>query len=227
MLYGGNVAIDRVSIEAPSGMVTAILGSNGAGKTTILKAVCGLVKPASGTVSANGKMLSGLDTAKIVGHGVCLVPEGRELFPRMTVKENLLVGAYLRSDRQGIRKDIESVFSSFPVLERKSHLAARSLSGGEQQMLAFGRALLASPSILLLDEPSVGLAPLIEQQLMGAIRQLATERQLTVVLVEQNANLALSIADHAYVLETGRTVISGTARAVQADERVKKAYLGG
>lgn len=224
--YDENLAVNGFSLTAEPSCITTVLGSNGAGKTTLLKSVCGLVPIRSGAVRALGRDIAGLPTAEIVRRGVCLVPEGRELFPRMSVADNLLLGAYLRRDRRAVRRDLDRVYGYFPVLARKSKLPARSLSGGEQQMVAFGRALMADPKVLLLDEPSIGLAPLIEQQLMQTLRHLTDESGIAVVLVEQNASLALSVSDKAYVLELGEKVLEGAAKELLTDERVKQAYLG-
>lgn len=224
--YDENVAVNGLSLVAEPSRITAVLGSNGAGKTTLLKSVAGLIPTRSGTIRALGHEIQGLSTAEIVRRGVCLVPEGRELFPRMSVADNLLLGAYLRSDNRAVRSDLDRVYSYFPVLARKSKLPARSLSGGEQQMIAFGRALMAQPRILLLDEPSIGLAPLVERQLMATLRQLTNESGIAVLLVEQNASLALNVSDTAYVLELGSKVLEGTASELLSDPRVKQAYLG-
>ncbi len=213
-------------MQAESGQITAVIGSNGAGKTTLLKSICGLVKVQSGRIAAFHSDIQGLSTAEIVSRGICLVPEGRELFPRMTVADNLMVGAFLRRDKAAIARDLAKVYGYFPVLERKAKLPARSLSGGEQQMIAFGRALMAGPKILLLDEPSIGLAPLVEIQLMQALRQLTDETGIAVILVEQNAQLALQVSDRAYVLDLGTKALEGAAADLLTDPRVKQAYLG-
>lgn len=224
--YGGNVAVNALSLKANGGRVTAVLGSNGAGKTTLLKCISGVVKPVSGNIHLMGESIVGLGTGEIVRRGISLVPEGRELFPRMSVYDNLLSGSHLRMDREGIRRDLDRVYGYFPVLSQKSKLAARNLSGGEQQMIAFGRALMAAPRVLLLDEPSIGLAPLVEQQLMQALRRLADDAGIAVVLVEQNASLALSVSDEGYVLELGCKALHGTADALLSDQGMRKAYLG-
>ncbi|WP_333814733.1 ABC transporter ATP-binding protein [Tabrizicola sp.] len=224
--YGHSVAVNGFSMQAESGQITAVIGSNGAGKTTLLKSICGLVKVQSGRIAAFHSDIQGLSTAEIVSRGICLVPEGRELFPRMTVADNLMVGAFLRRDKAAIARDLAKVYGYFPVLERKAKLPARSLSGGEQQMIAFGRALMAGPKILLLDEPSIGLAPLVEIQLMQALRQLTDETGIAVILVEQNAQLALQVSDRAYVLDLGTKALEGAAADLLTDPRVKQAYLG-
>jgi branched-chain amino acid transport system ATP-binding protein len=224
--YGHSVAVNGFSMRAEGGRITAVIGSNGAGKTTLLKTICGLVKAKSGRITAFGAEIQGQSTAQIVSRGICLVPEGRELFPRMTVADNLMVGAFLRRDKAAIARDLAKVYGYFPVLERKARLPARSLSGGEQQMIAFGRALMAGPKILLLDEPSIGLAPLVEIQLMQALRQLTDDTGIAVVLVEQNAQLALQVSDRAYVLDLGTKALEGVAADLLTDPRVKQAYLG-
>ncbi|MBP9182846.1 MAG: ABC transporter ATP-binding protein [Fuscovulum sp.] len=224
--YGHSVAVNGFSMRAEGGRITAVIGSNGAGKTTLLKTICGLVKAKSGRITAFGAEIQGQSTAQIVSRGICLVPEGRELFPRMTVADNLMVGAFLRRDKAAIARDLAKVYGYFPVLERKARLPARSLSGGEQQMIAFGRALMAGPKILLLDEPSIGLAPLVEIQLMQALRQLTDDTGIAVVLVEQNAQLALQVSDRAYVLDLGTKALEGAAVDLLTDPRVKQAYLG-
>ncbi len=224
--YGHSVAVNGFSMRAEGGRITAVIGSNGAGKTTLLKTICGLVKAKSGRITAFGAEIQGQSTAQIVSRGICLVPEGRELFPRMTVADNLMVGAFRRRDKAAIARDLAKVYGYFPVLERKARLPARSLSGGEQQMIAFGRALMAGPKILLLDEPSIGLAPLVEIQLMQALRQLTDDTGIAVVLVEQNAQLALQVSDRAYVLDLGTKALEGAAVDLLTDPRVKQAYLG-
>ncbi len=224
--YGGNIAVDGISIVAESGKLTTVIGSNGAGKTTLLRAICGLLAPEKGDISVFGNSVCSRSPASIVRQGVTLVPEGRELFPRMTVYENLISGAYLIPDKAAIRQSLQQVYCYFPVLERKSRLLARNLSGGEQQMIAFGRALMSSPRILLLDEPSIGLAPLVERELIMRLKQLTEETGLTVLLVEQNANLALSIADYGYVLELGKVIAQGAAQNLKSDRAVRESYLG-
>lgn len=225
--YGVFSVVSNVDIEVTEGSITAIVGSNGAGKTTLLKAVAGLLRPNSGSVQLNGEELIGLNTSQIVRKGLTLVPEGRELFPRMSVKENLICGAYARWGKCRIREELDDVYALFPVLERKGHIEARGLSGGEQQMLAFGRALLAQPKCLLLDEPSIGLAPLVEAQLMEGVKKIAERRRVAVLLVEQNAALALEAASFAYVIELGRIVLKGTGKDLLKHPGVQKAYLGG
>lgn len=224
--YGAIHAIKGISLEVPEGEIVALIGSNGAGKSTTLRTISGLMKPKTGKIIYEGKDISGVPAHKIVGMGLCQVPEGRHVFANMTVLENLELGAYLRSDKEGIEKDMQDVFEKFPrLLERKNQLSG-TLSGGEQQMLAMGRALMSRPKLLLLDEPSMGLAPLLVKEIFNIIKEINASGT-TVLLVEQNANMALSIADKAYVLETGRITLSGTAQELASSEEVRKAYLGG
>ena len=224
--YGAIHAIKGISIEVPKGEIVTLVGSNGAGKSTTLRTISGLMKPKNGTILFEDKNIVGVPAHKIVGMGLCQVPEGRHVFANMSVMENLELGAYLRKDKDGIAKDLEDVFQKFPrLLERKDQLSG-TLSGGEQQMLAMGRALMSRPKLLLLDEPSMGLAPLLVKEIFNIIKEI-NESGTTVLLVEQNANMALSIADKAYVLETGRITLSGTAQELASSEAVRKAYLGG
>ncbi len=224
--YGAIHAIKGISLDVPDGEIVALIGSNGAGKSTTLRTISGLIKPKSGRIIYEDKDISGVPAHKIVGMGLCQVPEGRHVFANMTVMENLELGAYLRKDKDGIAHDMEEVFKKFPrLLERKNQLSG-TLSGGEQQMLAMGRALMSRPKLLLLDEPSMGLAPLLIKEIFNIIKEINASGT-TVLLVEQNANMALSIADKAYVLETGRITLSGTAKELASSEAVRKAYLGG
>ncbi|MDO4922163.1 MAG: ABC transporter ATP-binding protein [Phascolarctobacterium sp.] len=224
--YGAIHAIKGISLDVPDGEIVALIGSNGAGKSTTLRTISGLMKPKSGKILYEGKDISGVAAHKIVGMGLCQVPEGRHVFANMTVLENLELGAYLRNDKDGIAKDMQDVFDKFPrLLERKDQIAG-TLSGGEQQMLAMGRALMSRPKLLLLDEPSMGLAPLLVKEIFNIIKEI-NAGGTTILLVEQNANMALSIADKAYVLETGRITLSGTAQELASSEAVRKAYLGG
>lgn len=224
--YGAIHAIKGISLEVPDGEIVALIGSNGAGKSTTLRTISGLMKPKSGKILYEGQDISGVPAHKIVGMGLCQVPEGRHVFANMTVLENLELGAYLRNDKDGIAKDMQNVFEKFPrLLERKDQLSG-TLSGGEQQMLAMGRALMSRPKLLLLDEPSMGLAPLLVKEIFNIIKEI-NESGTTILLVEQNANMALSIAHKAYVLETGRITLSGTAHELASSEAVRKAYLGG
>ena len=224
--YGAIHAIKGISLEVPDGEIVALIGSNGAGKSTTLRTISGLMKPKTGKILYEGQDISGVPAHKIVGMGLCQVPEGRHVFANMTVLENLELGAYLRNDKDGIAKDMQTVFEKFPrLLERKDQLSG-TLSGGEQQMLAMGRALMSRPKLLLLDEPSMGLAPLLVKEIFNIIKEI-NESGTTILLVEQNANMALSIAHKAYVLETGRITLSGTAQELASSEAVRKAYLGG
>ena len=223
--YGGIHALQGIDLEVRDGSIVSLIGANGAGKSTTLKAIVGLVKPSGGTVSWNGERLTGLPTKDIVGRGVCLVPEGRHVFPNLTVDENLTLGAYSRSDKPGIAADRRKVFGFFPRLEQRAKQKAGTLSGGEQQMLAVGRALMTRPRILMMDEPSLGLAPLIVKMIFDIVRAINQEG-VTVLLIEQNAKAALEIADYAYVLETGRITVHGPGKELLADDRVRNAYLG-
>ena len=224
--YGASHAITGISIEVPKGEIVTLVGSNGAGKSTTLRTISGLMKPKNGTILFEDKNIVGVPAHKIVGMGLCQVPEGRHVFANMSVMENLELGAYLRNDKDGIARDLEDVFKKFPrLLERKDQISG-TLSGGEQQMLAMGRALMSRPRLLLLDEPSMGLAPLLVKEIFNIIKEI-NESGTTVLLVEQNANMALSIADKAYVLETGRIALAGTAQELASSEAVRKAYLGG
>ena len=224
--YGAIHAIKDISIEVPKGEIVTLVGSNGTGKSTTLRTISGLMKPKTGTILFEDKNIVGVPAHKIVGMGLCQVPEGRHVFANMSVMENLELGAYLRSDKDGIARDLEDVFKKFPrLLERKEQISG-TLSGGEQQMLAMGRALMSRPRLLLLDEPSMGLAPLLVKEIFNIIKEI-NESGTTVLLVEQNANMALSIADKAYVLETGRIALAGTAHELASSEAVRKAYLGG
>ncbi len=222
--YGGVTAIGGVSFTAESADITTLIGANGAGKSTCLKAISGLVPLTSGEIWFEDERIDGKAPEEIVKLGIAHVPEGRRLFPFMSVYDNLMTGAYLRKDRARIKEDLERVFEYFPVLHDRLKQPARNLSGGEQQMLAFGRAFLAKPKLLILDEPSLGLAPLLVEAMGQHIKQLA-EAGYSIVLVEQNASMALSLAQRAYVLENGRVVLEGNAREMEVDEHVKKFYL--
>ena len=223
--YGGIKALRGVDLEVPDGKIVTLIGANGAGKSTTLRTISGLVKAESGSITYDGKELLGLSINKILEQGIAQSPEGRRVFPNLTVLENLKIGAYLRKDRDGIEKDIRWIYELFPRLEERYWQPAGTLSGGEQQMLAVGRALMSRPKLLMLDEPSLGLAPLVVQGIFDIIRTV-NEQGVTVLLIEQNANMALKIADYAYVLETGNITKSGTGAALLADESIKEAYLG-
>ena len=223
--YGGIEAVKGITFEVPERQIVTLIGANGAGKSTTLRTIAGLVKPAHGRIHLQGEDITGLSPDRIVSKGVTLVPEGRRVFPDLSVVENLKIGAYLRRDKAEIEKDIQWVYSLFPRLEERSWQLAGTLSGGEQQMLAVGRALMSRPKLMMLDEPSLGLAPLVVQDIFSIIREI-NRQGVTVLLVEQNANMALKIADLAYVLETGTITMSGTGSELLADSRVKEAYLG-
>lgn len=226
VFYGNIQALKGVSLEVKDGEIVTLIGANGAGKSTLLKTLSGLLKPKSGKIEYVGGSIAGNQPQSIVKAGISHVPEGRRVFANMTVEENLELGAYLRKNSGEIRKDIQKVYELFPrLLERRKQLSG-TLSGGEQQMLAMGRAIMAKPKLLLLDEPSMGLAPLMVKTIFSIIEQINREGT-TILLVEQNANMALAIANRAYVIETGRVVVSGTAAELQASEEIKKAYLGG
>ena len=226
-VYYGNIqALKGVSMEINEGEIVTLIGANGAGKSTLLKTISGLLKPKQGKVLFEGNLIGGKAAQSIVKMGISHVPEGRRVFANMTVAENLELGAYLRKDKEGINKDMEKVHELFPRLLERIKQQAGTLSGGEQQMLAMGRALMAKPRLLLLDEPSMGLAPLLVKQIFNIIQEIS-ESGTTILLVEQNANLALSIADRAYVVETGRIVLSGNAEELTSSEEIKMAYLGG
>ena len=224
--YGAIHAVKDLNLEVGDGEIVTLIGSNGAGKSTTLHTISGLIKPKTGSIIYKGNEIVGIPAHKLVGQGLVQVPEGRHVFAEMTVMENLDMGAYLRKDKDGIARDKEKVFEKFPRLKERISQTAGTLSGGEQQMLAMGRALMSRPQLLLLDEPSMGLAPLLVREIFSIIKEINSEGT-TVLLVEQNANMALSIADRAYVLETGRVVLSGTAAELAASEAVQKAYLGG
>jgi len=220
-------AVRNISINVGEGRIVTLIGSNGAGKTTTLRAISGLKHPSTGQIHFNGQRIDKLPPYKINALGIAMVPEGRRLFPQMTVLENLLLGAYLRKDKQDIQKDLEKVvFRHFPRLKERTKQTAGTLSGGEQQMLAMGRALMSAPKLLLLDEPSLGLSPIMCVEIAKIIRNIHSEGR-TVILVEQNARLALALAQHAYVIETGDIVLSGPAEELRQNDNVKKVYLGG
>lgn len=223
--YGGIEALKGISLEVPDGRIVTLIGANGAGKSTLLRSVMGLVKPGGGKITYNGRSIAGLNSQKIVEAGITLVPEGRRVFPNLTVLENLKIGAYLRSDKEGIARDIQWIYELFPRLEERSWQMAGTLSGGEQQMLAVGRALMSRPQLLMMDEPSLGLAPLVIKDIFKIIEEI-NRRGMTILLIEQNANMALKVAHLAYVLETGRITMSGTGRELLENPDIKAAYLG-
>ena len=218
--YGGIEALKGISVDVPDGQIVTLIGANGAGKSTLLRTIMGLVKPRSGSVEYNEENIKGLNSQHIVSRGITLVPEGRRVFPNLTVLENLRIGAYLRKDEDGIR-----IYELFPRLEERNWQMAGTLSGGEQQMLALGRALMSRPKLIMMDEPSLGLAPLVIKDIFNIIRRI-NESGTTVLLVEQNANMALKVAHHAYVLETGRIKTEGSGRELLENEEIKEAYLG-
>ena len=223
--YGGIHALQGIDIDVPEGKIVTLIGANGAGKSTTLRSIVGLVKTSGGMVVWNGDTLTGMATKDIVSKGLVLVPEGRRIFPNLTVEENLMLGAYSRSDKAGIAADEEKVFGLFPRLKERVRQKGGTLSGGEQQMLAVARALMTKPKLLMMDEPSLGLAPLVVKMIFDIIRAINKEGT-TVLLIEQNAKAALEIADYGYVLETGRIILEGKGRELLADDRVRKAYLG-
>jgi branched-chain amino acid transport system ATP-binding protein len=223
--YGTTVVLHELSFTAEVGQITTLIGANGAGKTTTLNCIAGVVRPTAGKILWEGQEISQLRPAEVVRLGVSLIPEGRHVFPQMTVNENLRMGAYTRSDRAGIRRDLEWVMQLFPKLESRLAQLAGTLSGGEQQMLAVGRALMAAPKLILMDEPSMGLAPVVVEEVLRVIAQIRAESK-TILLVEQNAALALNIAHHAYVIELGRVVLSGSGQQLLHNPAVETAYLG-
>ena len=223
--YGGIEALKGISLDVPDGKIVTLIGANGAGKSTLLRSIIGLVKVKSGSVEYNGDKLTGLNSQQIVSKGLTLVPEGRRVFPNLTVLENLRIGAYMRKDEDGIAADIKRIYEIFPRLEERNWQMAGTLSGGEQQMLALGRALMSRPKLMMMDEPSLGLAPLVIREIFNIIRSI-NENGTTVLLVEQNANMALKVAHHAYVLETGRIMMEGSGKELLENEEIKEAYLG-
>ena len=223
--YGGIEALKGISFSVEQGQIVTLIGANGAGKSTTLRTISGLVKPASGKIEFEGSDITGKDTHKIVSSGIALVPEGRRVFDNLTVRENLKIGAYLRKDDDGIREDMNRVFDLFPRLRERDWQLAGTLSGGEQQMLAVGRAMMTRPKLMMMDEPSLGLAPLVVKDIFSIIR-LLSESGITILLIEQNANAALRCAHVGYVLETGRITMSGSGESLLNDARVREAYLG-
>jgi len=224
--YGAIHALKGISVEVKEGEIVTLIGANGAGKSTILRTISGLLKTKTGTINFEGQNIAGMKAQEIVKLSISQVPEGRRVFANMTVLENLELGAYIRHDSKGIKDDIEKIFDRFPQLTKRRSQLAGTMSGGEQQMLAMGRALMSRPRLLLLDEPSMGLAPLLVREIFSIIKEI-NATGTTVLLVEQNAHMALSIAHRAYVLETGRITLAGDAKELAASEEVRKAYLGG
>lgn len=224
--YGPVMAIRGVSFEVAKGSIVTLLGANGAGKTTILKTISGVMDPKKGVVEFEGKQIQGIDPDAAVRLGISHVPEGREVFPFMSVYENLAIGSYVRNDMSAMREDMKIVFDYFPSLKKREHQPAVGLSGGEQQMLAIGRALMARPRLMLLDEPSLGLSPLLMKEIFSIIKSINREQGTSILLVEQNANTALAAADYGYVLEMGRIVLSGASEELREQDDVKEFYLG-
>ncbi len=223
--YGGIKALQGINLEVPEKKIVTLIGANGAGKSTLLRTISGLVKAQSGSILVNDKEILGLPINKICKEGIALVPEGRKVFTDLSVQENLKIGAYLRKDKKEIEKDLEWVYELFPRLKERYWQYAGTLSGGEQQMLAVGRALMSRPSLMMMDEPSLGLAPLIVQQIFSIIKEI-NNKGVTILLIEQNANMALKTADIAYVIETGNIVLSGSGKDLLENDTVKEAYLG-
>ena len=223
--YGKIVAVKDVSIDVKQGEIVTLIGSNGAGKSTTLRTISGLIKPKSGEILFNGKRIDGVPGHEIVGMGICHSPEGRRIFPRMSVKENLELGAFLRNDKAAVNADMDRVLELFPRLKERIKQTAGTMSGGEQQMLAVSRALMGDPKLLLLDEPSMGLAPVLVELIFDTIVKIR-KQGITILLIEQNATAALEVADRAYVLESGKVKMSGSAKELSSDDKVTKAYLG-
>ena len=225
--YGAIRALHGVNLTVPQGGIVTLIGSNGAGKSTTLRTVSGLIRPQSGSITYCGERIDGMAPHKIVQRGLCHVPEGRMVFGNLTVRENLAMGAYLQHDKALVQRERDYVFSVFPRLAEREKQMAGTLSGGEQQMLAIGRALMGQPKFLMLDEPSLGIAPLLVKAIFAQIATINRERGITILLVEQNANLALEVASHGFVLETGQVILDNDSASLRADARVRSAYLGG
>ena len=223
--YGGIEALKGISLNVPDGKIITLIGANGAGKSTLLRTIIGLVKPQAGKISYNEKEITSLNSQKIVTTGITLVPEGRRVFSNLTVLENLKIGAYMRNDKAEIEKDIEWIYGMFPRLQERNWQLAGTLSGGEQQMLAVGRALMCRPKLIMMDEPSLGLAPLVIKDIFRIIQEI-NAKGMTILLIEQNANMALKIDDWAYVLETGRITMEGTGKELLENPQIREAYLG-
>jgi branched-chain amino acid transport system ATP-binding protein len=224
--YGAVLALRGVSLDVEKGKIVTILGANGAGKTTLLKTISGVMDPEKGKIEFQGEEIQGMEPSKIVRKGIVHVPEGREIFPFLSVEENLMMGAYTRKDKQNLQRDLEMVYGYFPILKERHNQQAGYLSGGQQQMLAIGRGLMGKPILMLLDEPSLGLSPLLVQEIFTIIKRLNKEQNVTILLVEQNANVALKAADYGYVLEIGRIVMDDTADNLLASEDIQEFYLG-
>lgn len=224
--YDGIKALQGVSLFVPEGKIIALLGANGAGKSSTLRTIMGIVKPDSGSIEFEGESLLGLKSFQVVKKGIALVPEGRRVFANLSVRENLSLGAYTRKDKEKIKADIEEIFDLFPRLEERYSQSAGTLSGGEQQMLALGRALMSKPRLLMIDEPSLGLAPVLSQDVLSKLTDLNQKRNQTVLLIEQNARAALKISDYAYILETGHIKLEGPASELATNDAVRKTYLG-
>lgn len=223
--YGGIEALRGISFDVAQGEIVTLIGANGAGKSTTLRAISGLVRPAGGSINFMGRDITGLNPQKVVAEGIALVPEGRRVFANLTVKENLKIGAYLRKDKDEIEEGVKDIYRRFPRLKEREWQLAGTLSGGEQQMLAVGRAMMARPKLMMMDEPSLGLAPLVVKDIFSIIRDLKSEG-ITILLIEQNANAALRCADEGFVLETGRITLHGSGHELLTNEQVKEAYLG-
>ncbi|MDO5387727.1 MAG: ABC transporter ATP-binding protein [Clostridia bacterium] len=224
--YGGITALNGISMQVPDGKIITLVGANGAGKSTTLRSITSLVTPAEGSITYGGKELTHMSTQDIVKMGITLVPEGRHVFDDMTVDENLMIGAYLRKDKENFKKDIAFIHEMFPRLKERAKQLSGTLSGGEQQMLAVGRALMSNPKVMMMDEPSLGLAPLVVKDIFNIIQKVNKEKGMTILLIEQNANAALKIADYGYVMETGNIGLEGTGEELLANEKVKELYLG-
>lgn len=224
--YGGITALDGISMKVSDGKIITLVGANGAGKSTTLRSITKLVTPVSGSITYEGKELTHMNTQDIVKLGITLVPEGRHVFADMTVDENLMIGAYLRKDKENFKRDIDFIHEMFPRLKERAKQLSGTLSGGEQQMLAVGRALMSNPKVMMMDEPSLGLAPLVVKDIFNIIQKVNREKGVTILLIEQNANAALKIADYGYVMETGNIGLEGTGQELLANESVKELYLG-
>ena len=224
--YGGIHALHGISLRVPDGKIVTLLGSNGAGKSSTLRTIAGIVKPSEGSITFDGQNLLGLKSFEVLRRGIALVPEGRRVFVNLTVRENLILGAYTRNDKTEINQTMEEIFSLFPRLQERISQPAGTLSGGEQQMLALGRALMSQPKLLMIDEPSLGLAPVLSQGVLKKLKEVNQMKGQTILLIEQNARAAMSIADYAYILETGKIVLEGDAESLARDDQVRKSYLG-